>query len=43
MKIKMTREEALAKIMNSGKGFYNINDFEFFSNDRIFEIAGVKR
>jgi len=36
----MTRDEALTKIMNSGKGFYNINDFEFFSDDRISEIAG---
>ncbi len=36
----MTRDEALKKIMNSGKGFYNFDDFEFFSDDRVLEIAG---
>lgn len=36
----MTRDEAMLKVMKFGKGYYNIDDFEFFSDDRILEIAG---
>ncbi len=36
----MTRDEALYKVMKFGRGYYNIDDFEFFRDERVFEIAG---